>query len=336
MLKCALFGYGYWGPNIARSLNSIPNVVLSTVVDLNPQNFNSLKKINPSIKTTTNPKDVFGDSTIDAVIIATPATTHFNLTNQALNAKKNVLVEKPLTTCLKDAQKIALLQKKADKILMVGHTFEYNPAIIKIKKYIKNNVLGNIYYIYSTRVNLGQIRGDVNALWNLAPHDISILNFLLDDTPEKVSAYGLSVIQKNIEDVVFILLQYPKAVLTQIHVGWLDPSKVRKMTIVGSKKMLLFDDLDNESPIKICDKGVKTAKIAQGHSAEYKIRLHSGDIYAPQIENKEPLTEELKHFFACITKNLKPKTDIQNGLKVVRVLEACQKSLKLNGQWIKI
>jgi predicted dehydrogenase len=219
---------------------------------------------------------------------------------------------------------------------MVGHTFEYNPTVLKMKKIIKHNNFGKIYYIYSTRVNLGQIRGDVNALWNLAPHDISILNFLLDATPIEVKATGASFLQKDIEDVVFALLKYHDNILAEIHVSWLDPIKERKMTIVGSKKMLIFDDLDNEMPLKIYDKRVDTGEVAKGQSSEYKLKLHSGDIHIPQIEIKEPLLEELRHFFNCIKINRQPLTGLTNGLNVVRVLEACQESIRGKNSWVKI
>lgn len=336
MISCALVGFGYWGPNIARSLSQIREFSLTTIVDINKTNLAKAKQLYPQIQTRQNYHSLFKNSDITAVIIATPANTHFELASEAIRKNKHVLIEKPLSTTLAQAQKLIRLSRNSSKVIMVGHTFEFNPAILKIKEFIKTNQLGEIYYIYTTRVNLGQIRGDVNALWNLAPHDISILNFLLGSQPEKVSATGISILQKDIEDVAFVLAKYPHNILAQIHVSWLDPAKIRNMTIVGSKKMLVFDDLDNEMPLKIYDKRVKMAEIAKGQSFEYKIRLHSGDIYAPQAAGSEPLVAELKHFFDCIVKNQKPKTDVENGARVVRVLTACQKSLKNGGKWIRI
>ncbi|MDP3973589.1 MAG: Gfo/Idh/MocA family oxidoreductase [Candidatus Daviesbacteria bacterium] len=336
MIKCGLIGYGYWGPNIAQSLTKLTHVNLVSICDLSKGKLREARSLYPQIEVINDYDKLIQNPSINAIIIATPAYTHFDLSYKALREGKHVLIEKPLTINSNQALKLIRLNKKVKKIVMVGHTFEYNPTIRRIKKIIKEDNFGKIYYIYSTRVNLGQIRGDINALWNLAPHDISILNFLLDTTPIEVKATGGSFLQKGIEDVVFALLKYPNNILAEIHVSWLDPVKERSMTVVGSKKMLIFDDLDNEMPLKIYDKRVDTGEVAKGLSTEYKIRLHSGDIYIPQIENKEPLLEELKHFFECIKKNIQPNTDLTNGLKVVRVLEACQQSLSRKNSWIKI
>lgn len=336
MINCGLVGYGYWGPNIARSIAHIKEVKLVAVCDLDEDKLDEAKSIYPNTEVTKNVDRVLNDAKIDAIIIATPASTHFELATKALKAGKHILIEKPITTNTDQARQLRAFNKKTNKIIMVGHTFEYNPAILKIRQIIQEDGLGKIYYIYSTRVNLGQIRGDVNALWNLAPHDISILNYLLNSKPKEVMAFGQCFLRKDIEDVVFAILKYPNNILAEIHVSWLDPAKERKLTLVGSKKMLIFDDLNNEMPIKIYDKRADTGEIAKGLSTEYKIKLHSGDIYAPQIENKEPLLEELRHFFKCIANGSRPASDIESGLNVVSVLEACQQSLKNNSTWIKI
>lgn len=336
MINCGLVGYGYWGPNIARSIARIKEVNLVAVCDLDEDKLDEAKSIYPNTEVTKNIDRVLNDAKIDAIIIATPASTHFELATKTLKAGKHLLIEKPITTNTNQARQLRAFNKKTNKIIMVGHTFEYNPAILKIRQIIQEDGLGKIYYIYSTRVNLGQIRGDVNALWNLAPHDISILNYLLNSKPKEVMAFGQCFLRKDIEDVVFAILKYPNNILAEIHVSWLDPAKERKLTLVGSKKMLTFDDLNNEMPIKIYDKRADTGEIAKGLSTEYKIKLHSGDIYAPQIENKEPLLEELRHFFKCIANGSRPASDIESGLNVVSVLEACQQSLKNNSTWIKI
>ncbi|MBI3103863.1 Gfo/Idh/MocA family oxidoreductase [Candidatus Daviesbacteria bacterium] len=336
MLNCALIGYGYWGPNIARSLARIKNVNLSIICDKDKEKLESAKLLYPQVLITDDLDKVLENSKVDAVIIATPASSHFTLASKALKKDKHILIEKPITINTIEAQILIELNKKLKKIVMAGHTFEYNPTVLKMKEIIENDSFGKVYYIYSTRVNLGQIRGDVNALWNLAPHDVSILNFLLGIYPDEVMASGASFLQKGIDDVVFVILRYSNNVLAKIHVSWLDPAKERKMIVVGSKKMLVFDDLDNEMPLKIYDKRADTGEIAKGLSTEYKIKLHSGDIYAPQIENKEPLLEELKHFFDCIEKNKQPATGLNNGLNVVRVLQAAQESLRDNSKWIKI
>lgn len=336
MINCALIGFGYWGPNIARSLNRIKGINLAVICDKDSKKLDEAGILYPQAEITQDVDSLFDNKKLDAIIIASPASTHYELAAKALSKGKHLLIEKPLTITSKQAEDLIGANKKAKKVVMVGHTFEYNPTVLKIKEIIKKGSLGNVFYIYSTRVNLGQIRGDVNALWNLAPHDVSILNFLLDCAPIEVMAIGAAYLQKDIEDVVFIVARYPNKVLAKIHVSWLDPAKERKLIVVGSKKMLVFDDLDNEMPLKIYDKRVDTGEVARGLPTEYKIKLHSGDIYAPQIENKEPLLEELNHFFECIKNSSKPLTDLENGLRVVKVLESCQSSIEHNGKWIKI
>lgn len=336
MINCALLGFGYWGPNIARSITRIKDVNLSIICDKDKDKLKNAKLSYPQVLITDDPDQVLENPRIDAVIIATPASSHFALASKALKTGKHILIEKPITTSVDEAQDLIKLNKKIKKIVMAGHTFEYNPTVLKMKEIIRDDSFGKVYYIYSTRVNLGQIRGDVNALWNLAPHDVSILNFLLGTHPLEVMASGACFLQKGIDDVVFVILRYPNNVLAKIHVSWLDPAKERKMIVVGSKRMLVFDDLDNEMPLKIYDKRADTGEVAKGLSTEYKIKLHSGDIYAPQIESKEPLLEELIHFFECIEKNKQPATDLDNGLNVVRVLEAAQESLRGNSKWIKV
>lgn len=336
MINCALIGFGYWGPNIARTLLRIPEVNLKYICDASDESIKKIKNQYSFLQTTKDVEILLQDKDLNAVIIATPAQTHYKLASRFLNKSINTFIEKPLATSSQDVLKLRKLSKNGITI-MVGHTFEYNPAVLKIKEIISNKKdFGDIFYMYSLRVNLGQIRGDINALWNLAPHDISMGNLLLDMTPTEVSAIGVSYLQNKLEDVVFLNIKYPNNILYQVHVSWLDPSKERKLTIVGSKKMIIFDDMDNEMPIKIYDKHADTGDIAKNSNLEYKIKLHSGDIYIPQINYSEPLFEELKHFFDCINHKTKPKTDVENGLKVVKVLEAAEKSIKQKGKWIKI
>lgn len=336
MVTCALIGFGYWGPNIARSISKLNTVNLVAICDQDRKKLEQAKILYPQSYTTNTLEQIWEDPKVDALIIATPANTHYDIAKKSLENNKHILVEKPLAIFSKEVMNLKELNEKKKKIIMVGHTFEFNPAVKKIKQIIHGDNFGKVYYIYSRRVNLGQIRGDVNVLWNLAPHDISIFNFLLDANPLEVMASGACFLQKGIEDVAFVVLRYPNNILAEIHISWLDPAKERKVTIVGSKKMLVFDDLDNEMPLKIYDKRADTGEVAKELPTEYKIKLHSGDIYIPQIESKEPLLEELKHFFECIEKNKHPLTDIDNGLNVVSVLEACQESLRNNSKWIKI
>lgn len=335
-IQVALIGYGYWGPNIARTLAKIPNISLKIICDLNPKSLSRAKQRYPAITVIRDMKRISANKDIDAVIIASPANTHFTIAKQVTSAGKHVLIEKPMTTSMHEADELIKLQELHKTVAMVGHTFEYNASIRRIKHLIHKDTFGEIYYMYSTRVNLGQIRGDINALWNLAPHDISIMTYLLGKLPTKVMASGGSFLRKGIEDVVFILLQYPRNIMAQVHISWLDPLKERKMTIVGSKKMLTFDDLDNVIPIKVYDKRADTGEVARGMDVEYKIKLYSGGIHIPRVQYQEPLMEELKHFFSCIRTNQKPATDLENGRNVVRVLIACQESLKKKNKWIPV
>lgn len=336
LLSCGLIGFGYWGPNIARSIMKINGVHLDAICDLDKDNLWQAGLLYPQAYVTDNIEQLLTNPSLDALIIATPASTHFKIATKALNQGKHILIEKPLTINSAEALELEEINLSTKRIIMVGHTFEYNPAVIKIKQLIKENDIGQVFYGYSSRLNLGQIRGDINALWNLAPHDISIFNYLFESNPVEVLATGAICLQKEVEDVVFVTLRYPSGVMAQIHVSWLDPAKIRRMTIVGSKKMLMFDDTDNEMPIKIYDKRANIGEIAKGLITEYNIKLHSGDIYIPQIEHKEPLMEELKHFFECVRENKKPLTDLTNGLNVVKVLEACQKSLKKGNKWVSV
>jgi predicted dehydrogenase len=216
---------------------------------------------------------------------------------------------------------------------MVGHTFEYNPAVWKIKELLTSRAIGDLYYIYSNRVNLGRVQRDINALWSIAPHDISILLYLLDSLPLTVSARGATFVSEKIEDVVFVLLTFPNNVIAHIHASWLDPSKLRQMTLVGSEKMIVYDDVDPEAKLKIYDKGVYKRGTAFG---EFQLKVHSGDIYIPRIELSEPLRNECSHWLECIRAHKQPQTDAENGLRVVRVLEAAQRSLDQNGATVVI
>lgn len=336
MIKTGLIGYGYWGPNIARSLSTLSRTTLGVICDLSENRREAASGAYPGVRISGSIEDVLDDPSVQAVIIATPASTHADVAIRALKKGKHVLIEKPLATSVRDALAIGEAQKTAGTVVMVGHTFEYNPAVIAAKRYLKSERFGNVFYAYSRRVNLGQVRGDVNALWNLAPHDISIYNYWFDATPIDVLAVGTSHLQKNIEDVVFVMLRYPGNVFAEIHVSWLDPTKERTLTVVGSRQMLVFDDLSGDAPIRLFDKRVITAEVARGLATEYRMKLHSGPVVAPVIKHREPLTEELSDFISAITKGVSPRTDYSNGLRVVRVLAACEKSIASGNVWVKI
>jgi len=306
MVKIGVIGCGYWGKNLVRNFSQLKDAQIACVADKDSKSLDLLKVNHPGVNSTLDMRDVIKDPDIDAVVVATPAISHFEVAKLCLDNKKHVFVEKPLALSVEDGEELVRLSKKNKKILMVGHLMEYHPAVRKLKEYIRNGDLGEIYYLYSQRVNLGKVRVDENALWSLAPHDISMILFLLDLCPEEVSATGESYLNKKIEDVI-----------------WLDPDKIRKLTVVGSKKMAVFDDMDPDEKIKVFDRGVP---------AEDALSLRFGDIHIPAIDTTEPLKNECRHFIDCVREGREPLSDGADGLRVLQVLCMAQKSLKAGGK----
>lgn len=333
-----IVGLGYWGPNLLKNFHQLEGCEVLYCCDKDEKRLSLIARQYPAIKITTDYYKVLKESKVTAVVIATPTDTHSQLVKEALMSGKHVLVEKPLTLSVKSAEKLVRLAKRKKKILMVGHTYEYHPAILKIQNYISTKMIGQINYIYCSRVNLGKVREETNALWNLAPHDISILHLLIKSTPTAVSAFGQSYFRPKHEDVVFINLRFPKNIIAHVHVSWLDPSKIRKMTIVGSDKMITFDDMDNEASVRIYDKGIVRLVNEEGDRIykEFSLKLRAGDVHLPHIDPTEPLKAECEHFVESIRKKRTPRSDGKVGLEVVRVLEAAQKSLEQGGAWIKL
>jgi predicted dehydrogenase len=283
---------------------------------------------------------VLSDPDIDAVVIATPVQSHFALARRALEAGKHVLVEKPLARTSAECAELIGHANRAGRVLMVGHVFLYNTAVQRMKAYIDQGELGEVRYVYSQRLNLGQVRHDVNALWNFAPHDLSILQYWLGGTPDRVLARGYSYVQPGIEDVVFMTLDFPGGVGANVHISWLDPFKIRRMTVVGTEKMIVYDDVSAEARITIYDKGVsRTRRAGAGEPSlggfetfgEFQLLLRAGDILIPKVDFGEPLANECRHFIDCIKTGATPLTDGASGLAVVRVLEAAQASLDSAG-----
>jgi predicted dehydrogenase len=332
-IRLGLIGYGYWGPNLARNFHQLPGAWLVACADSDTLRLAEIARLYPLQQTSADARTLIDNPTLDALVIATPARSHFGLAKQALAAGKHVLVEKPLAMSSAEARALIDLAHKQQRVLMVGHTFEYNPAVWKIKELLDAGTLGELFYIYSNRVNLGRVQTDINALWSIAPHDVSILLYLLNALPHAVSAHGATYLSQGVEDVIFALLQFPENVQAHIHASWLDPSKTRQMTLVGSEKMIVYDDVDPEAKLKIYDKGVYKRGDAFG---EFQLRVRSGDIHIPKIDLTEPLKYECAHFLECIRENKTPRTDGENGLRVVRVLEAAQRSLEQNGATIKL
>lgn len=332
-VRVGIIGCGYWGPNLIRNFHEHPASRVAAICDLDSEKLRPFAKKFPGIKLTTKYQDILTDRTLDAVIVATPISTHFDIANRAIKSGKNVLVEKPLVS--KSAQGVALIRlaRRERKILMVGHTFEYHPAVLKVADLIATGELGAIHYIDSIRVNLGHYQADgQNVLWDLGPHDVSIILHWVGEMPSSVSAWGRPFLKKGVEDVAFVRLEFPKGVMAHLHLSWLAPAKIRRMTVVGNKKMVIYDDLDQGEKIKIADRGAEF----QHSSRELRVGYRMGDVVIPHLEVTEPLYEECRHFIDCVIHGTNPRTDGEKGLAVVRVLEAADRSMKMGGRVIAL
>jgi len=325
MLRIAQIGVGYWGPNILRNLVESKRCRVTAAVDLDPERRDYVHRLYPAIKVTDSIDDVLQDPETDAIVIATPVASHFDLAMRALEAGKHVLVEKPMARSVAEVEEIGRLADKKKRVAMAGHTFLFNAAVRYVKELIDSGGLGNIRYIYSHRLNLGRIRTDVDALWNFAPHDISIIQYWLNNaTPISVVKRGVDFIQKGIDDVVFMNILYPDRIMANIHVSWLDPNKVRSMTVVGSKKMVVYDDVaDNK--VAIYDKGIDRMAVL-GKDMDYDnqrfpaFNYRSGDVLLPKIDFQEPLKVEIDHFIDCIEQGIPCITGIEHAKKVIAIL----------------
>lgn len=330
MLVVAQIGVGYWGPNLLRNLISNNKISVKVVVDLSEERREYVKKVYPSVHTTGDVDEIFNDPTIDAVVISTPVMTHYDLVMRSLKSGKHVLVEKPMATSVSEIETIEALADEKGLVAMVGHTFLYNAAVRYIKKLIDSGELGDIRYIYSHRLNLGRIRSDVDALWNFAPHDISIIQYWLNDPkPLSIAKKGMAYVQDGIDDVVFLNIIYPNKIMAEIHVSWLDPQKIRSMTIVGSKKMIVYDDVA-ENKVAIFDKGIdKMATLGSDMDYDknggYTLTHRSGDIVYPCIPFEEPLKVEISHFFDCIVNQTPCLTGTKHAMEVVQILSGSMK-----------
>jgi predicted dehydrogenase len=334
MIQVAVVGVGGWGKNLARNYFQNPGCHLKYICDLDQAKLRQMQKQLPGTTVTTRLQDLLDDPDLNAIVIATTGGTHYELCRLALLANKDVYVEKPFVLEVAHAEELIKLADERGRILMVGHLLEYHPVVNRLKQMIDSKELGDIYYIYNQRVNLGTVRGDENALWNFAPHDISSILYLLGEEPTDVSARGQSYLQNGIEDVVFLTLNFGGRRMAHIHVSWLDPHKIRKITIVGSKKMAVFDDLEGSEKLKIYDKGA-TPNADYNTFAEY-ITLRFGDITVPYMKIGEPLQIECQHFLDCVRDRKRPVSDGWDGLRAVRVLDAAQRSLKANGAPVAI
>jgi predicted dehydrogenase len=329
MTTVAVAGAGRWGRNLVRNFYNLPDCELRWVIEPNPDRRAQMESLFPRIRTAERLDAALGDPDVEAVVVAAPARLHKELGVSALRAGRHVYVEKPLALTTKDAEELEREARAADRILMTGHLLLYHPAVLKLKELISSGDLGEIYYLYSQRVNLGVIRKDENALWSFAPHDLSVMLFLLGEEPVSVSARGAAYIQKGVEDVAFVNLRFAGGRMGQVQLSWLDPHKLRKFTVVGSRKMAVFDDMEPQEKVRVYDKGAEQP----GDYASYGdyIGLRFGDVWIPRIDSAEPLRLECADFLDCIRSGRRPRSDGVSGLRVVRILTAATRSLAADG-----
>ncbi len=332
-LKVGIIGFGYWGPNLARNFHEIPASQLAAIADVKEDRLQRAHSLYPDVKLVTDYRELFKLG-LDAVAISTPPITHHPVAMECLEHGLSVLVEKPMTLNSRHAEEMIALAQSKKLTLMVGHTFEYNSAVVALKKYIESGELGDIYYLDTARLNLGLFQRDSNVLWDLAPHDISILLYLMGENPLSVSAQGMPCVFDGIFDVAYLNLIFPNKIPAYIHVSWLDPCKVRRTTVVGSKKMIVYNDVETEQKLKIYDKGVDAPAYTNGFG-EFQCNYRSGDIVIPNIRIIEPLRSECQHFLDCIIDHTEPCSCGRDGLNVVKILEAAEHSMS-NGSFLEV
>jgi predicted dehydrogenase len=322
-IRVGVVGLGYWGPNLARNFNALPDVELAWCCDASGAARERTAALVPGARMSDRFEDLLEDDTLDAIVLATPVPTHADLATRVLEAGKHCFVEKPLAQSVADAERAVAAADEAGRQLMVGHLLEYHPGVRKLKEVADSGELGKIHYIYGNRLNLGKARADENALWSLGAHDVSVLLHLVDEEPTELAARGECYLRPDVEDVVFCFLRFPSGVSAHLHLSWLDPHKERRFTVVGAKRMATFDDMATEGKLTVYDKGFDQNTASYG---EYITR--SGDIHSPQVPNTEPLRLECEHFIASIKGGTPPRSDGRSGLRVVRVLESLQQELE--------
>ena len=328
MIRIGLIGVGHWGPNIARSLELSGRAAVTWICDLDEEKRARAAERSPRAQVTARVEDLLEDAELDGVAISTPVSSHFPLASKALRAEKHVLVEKPMTATAEEGRALIALADEVQRTLMVGHVFEYNASIRALKELVDRGELGRLQYMSFVRTNLGPVRTDVNALWDLASHDVSIMTFLLDAAPGDVTARGHAWLNKDVEDAVFATFSFPSGVLAHVNVSWLNPRKVRRITVVGDRKMAVWDDLDMTRPIQIFDRHVEFAGETPDNYLDFKTAVVDGGVFIPSIRLNQPLAAECEHFLDCIEGGGRPRTDGSNGLRVVLALEAATRSMR--------
>ena len=337
MINVGVIGCGQWGPNHIRIFSHLPNSRALMGADLNAARLKTIRETFTNIKTTTDYRDILNHQDIHAVCIASPTNTHFAFAKEALEHDKHVLCEKPLALTAEECRELADLAARRKRILMVGHVFLFNAGIMKLKEYIRSGELGRVYYAHSTRTNLGPFRYDVSALWDLAPHDISIFNYLFDGCPVNVSARGHRCLGTERDDLAFGTLEYPGKTLAHLHVSWIDPKKVRQITVVGEKKMATWDDLDDLGPIKLYDKHVEKMAAYYETYGEFRLLSQEGGVIIPKVELSEPLKNQNQYFISCVERDAPAElSDARKGGDVVSTLVALQQSIERQGACVNL
>ena len=333
-LGVAVVGAGYWGKNLVRNFSSLSRARLVAICDGNPDVREVMARTYPGVRVTGDYREILQDPDVEAVVLVTPAALHFEGAKAAMEADKHVYVEKPMALSVAQAEEMVALSKAGSKVLMVGHMLVYHPVVQRVKALVDSGELGEVFYMYALRVNLGRLRSDENALWSFGPHDLSVMLYLLGEAPTSVAARGKAFLQDGIEDVVFLNLTFPRGEMAQVQLSWLDPRKERKLTVVGSRKMLEFDDTSPTEKLRIFDKGFGRPPDFDSYGEYLSIR--HGDVLIPRVEMVEPLRVELLHFVDCALQGKAPTTGGQEGLEVVRILEAADRSMAQNGAPVKL
>lgn len=335
-IPVGVIGCGYWGPNLIRNFNENEHTNVRYACDLDPIRLNKIKLRYPSVIPTQNYRALLRDKNLQLVVVATPVHTHYPLGKEVLDSGKHLLMEKPLTASVKEAEKLVNLAAQKNLLLFVDHTFLYTGAVRKMKDFISSGSLGDLYYFDSVRVNLGLFQSDVNVIWDLASHDLSIMDYVVPDRPQSVMAIGGRHTDHGIEDIAYVTVTFDGELMAHFHVNWLSPVKIRRIIVGGTKKMIVFDDLDPAEKVKIYDKGVTWAKKDTESLYRAIIQYRIGDMYAPKIDQTEALKVMVEHLVECLTHNKKPITDGEAGLRVVRILEAADKSMRKGGTRVRL
>ena len=336
-MKVAVVGYGYWGPNLVRNFSWLEGVDVKYVCDLDQGRLDKVSNLFPNVSiTTTDYQQILDDPEVEAVAIATPVNSHYSLSEAALQAGKHLLIEKPMTDTVESAKRLVELAKEKDRVLMVDHTFLYTGAVRKIKELVDEGKIGEVYYFDSVRVNLGLFQNDVNVIWDLAPHDLSIMTYVIDKKPVSVSAVGVSHVKDGLENIAYLTVFYEDTTFAHFHMNWLSPIKVRQIMIGGSKKMIVYNDMENTEKIKVYDSGVETKPGSKDELYQTLVQYRTGDMYAPKLDQTEALRTECRHFVDCIEKGSRPISDGEFGVQIVKMLAAAQASIEQQGKNIRL